>query len=73
MAKNSRPFFTCNQPREGIEGKLPDTGCGLPSPNRSPSIGINKRNKTISNEEGNRWLAAVRLNGSTPYQPAQEN
>jgi uncharacterized protein (TIGR02118 family) len=25
------------------------------------------------NEKGNRWLAAVRLNGSTPYQPAQEN
>jgi len=49
------------KPREGIEGILPDKGCGLPSPNRSPSIGINKRNKTISNEEGNSWLAAARL------------
>src|SRR5258706_9018962 len=27
----------------------------------------------MSNEEGNSWLAAARLNGSTPYQPAQEN
>src|SRR2546428_8999552 len=34
---------------------------GLPSPSRSPSIGINTRNKTISNEEGNSWLAAARL------------
>jgi len=27
----------------------------------------------MSNEESNSWLAAARLNGSTPYQPAQEN
>src|SRR6266403_2171231 len=45
VAKQSRPFFTCRQPREGIEGILPDKGCGLPSPNRSPSIGTNKRIK----------------------------
>ena len=45
MVKKSRPFFTCRQPREGIEGILPDKGCRLPSPNRSPPIGINKRIK----------------------------
>jgi len=27
----------------------------------------------MSNEESNSWLAAARLNGSTPYQPVQEN
>jgi hypothetical protein len=34
---------------------------------------LNRHHATKQNEEGNRWLAAVRLNGSTPYQPAQEN
>ena len=38
----------------------------LPSHRRRP-------NKTMSNKEGNSWLAAARLNGSTHYQPAQEN
>src|SRR6267142_3840887 len=42
VAKKGRPFFTCHGPREGIEGVLPDKGSGLPSPNQSPSIGINK-------------------------------
>src|SRR5258706_917172 len=43
--KKSRPFLTCHEPGKGIEGILPDKICGLPSPNRSPSIGINKRTK----------------------------
>src|SRR6266487_421430 len=45
VVKKSRPFFTSRRPREGIEGVLPNKGCGLPSPNQSPSIGINKRIK----------------------------
>src|SRR5438128_4400495 len=43
VVKKSRPFFTCHRPREGIEGVLSNKGCGLPSPNQSPSNGINKR------------------------------
>ncbi len=38
MVKKSRPFFTSRRPNEGIEGVLPNKGCGLPSPNQSPSI-----------------------------------
>jgi len=41
VAKNSQPFFTCRQPGEGIEGILPDKGCGLPSPSRKPIDRIN--------------------------------
>ncbi len=40
MVTESRPFFTSHRPGEGIEGILPDKGCGLPSPNQSTSIGI---------------------------------
>jgi hypothetical protein len=32
-----------------------------------------RSNKTMSNKEGNSWLAAARLNRSTHYQPAEEN
>jgi predicted dinucleotide-binding enzyme len=44
LRKVDRSSLAAN-PREGIEGILPDKGCGLPSPTRSPSIGINKRIK----------------------------